>query len=117
MCTVCVCLIGRPDIIILVGSFTTEMYSMYFWWDICVYHFCLLANFLEIPLSVCLSPSQGSTVTVCVLRAAGGRIALCPVTVRMERPAHLMKEPANVLLVLEAPPASGVSILCLCDLN
>lgn len=45
-------------------------------------------------------------MTVCVLRAAGGQTALCPVTVKTVRLAHLMKVHASVHLDSEEPPAN-----------
>lgn len=58
---------------------------------------------------VCVCFSQAFTVTACVLRAAGGRTAPCPVTVRMERRAHPTRARASARLDSEEPPVSAVS--------
>lgn len=47
-------------------------------------------------------------MTVCVQRAAGAQTALSHATVKMVRPALLMKEPVSVHQDTEAPPARGV---------
>lgn len=50
------------------------------------------------------------TVTVCVLRAAGAPTAQSPVTVRMGRPALLMRAHVNVPLGTEALPVRGSAL-------
>lgn len=51
------------------------------------------------------------TVTVCVLRAAGGPAALSPVTVRMGHHVHLMRVLVSVHLDSEEPPVSAFVLL------
>lgn len=51
-----------------------------------------------------------STVTVCVLRAAGAQTAPCPVPVGTERPVLRMKEPVSALQDTEEPPARGAAL-------
>lgn len=52
-----------------------------------------------------------STVTVCVLRAAGAPTAHSPVTVRMGHPAPLMRAHVSALQGTEAPPVRGSALL------
>lgn len=66
-------------------------------------------NFMDFNLSFLSLCAQVSTVTVCVLRAAGAPTARCPVTVRTERPALLTRGPVSVLQGTEEPPVRGVS--------
>lgn len=61
------------------------------------------------PVSMCVCFSQAFTATACVLRAAGGRTAPCPVTARTGRPAPRMRAHASARQDSEEPPASAVS--------